>query len=258
MQITFHEVKTVGNKLHIVDKNFKVWIRDERPGDTNVIGEVINGDTYMLRQLASKLNDVKTIVDVGGHIGCFGILAARWWPKARIFAVEPNPRSHELMALNYRDHISNPECKTYNGAVRYDGANLLTDGYSATGGGFMTNPDWKPNDQGEYVVMAKEVQLFKLEEILKENNAAGIDLLKLDCEGSEADIIEHMSDEEAAGIRAICGEYHRGKESILKLLRSRFPNHISCAGSDSGHLTIGRFWCLPRDVAEGFPFPYPL
>jgi FkbM family methyltransferase len=252
----------MGNKLHVVDKNFKVWIRDERPGDVNVVGEVIRGDTYMLRQLAPNFPEVEVIVDVGGHIGCFGILASRWWPKARIFGVEPNPRSHELMALNYRDHIANAGCKTYEGAVRYDGNNVLTDGRSATGGGFMANPDWKPGKGApgheRYSVLATEVELFSLESIVDENELGGIDLLKLDCEGSEIDILESMTPEQASRIKAICGEYHRGREKILELLARRFPGHVLCAGSNSGHKSIGRFWCLPKAVAMKFPFPYPI
>lgn len=248
----------MANKIHVLDKNFRMWTRDERPGDAEVMNEVIRNDTYMLREMAAVLRDVNVIMDVGGHIGTFSVLAARWWPQARIFAVEPNPRSHELLSLNYQDHIAN-EGKTYHGAVRYDDANLLTDGPSATGGGFMAKPTWKPTPapgHEQYEVMATEIELFQIGQILDENNADRVDLLKLDCEGSEMEILRDMPDEEAARIGAICGEYHQGSEKILSLLRERFPQNVSRAGSDVGHKEIGRFWSLPRDVAKDFPFVF--
>jgi len=246
----------MANKIHVLDKNFQMWTRDERPGDPAVMDEVIRNDTYMLRQMAAVLKDVSVIIDVGGHIGTFSVLAARWWPQARLFAVEPNPRSHELLALNYKDYIAN-EGKAYHGAVRYDDANLLTDGSSATGGGFMAKPTWKPTPakgHEQYEVMATEIPLFQIGQILDENGADRVDLLKLDCEGSEMEILRDMPDEEAARIGAICGEYHHGAENILTLLRERFSQNVSRAGSDCGHKEIGRFWSLPRDVAKDFPF----
>lgn len=248
----------MANKIHVLDKNFRMWTRDERPGDAAVMDEVIRGDTYMLRQLAGTLKDVHVIMDVGGHIGTFSVLAARWWPKARLFAVEPNPRSHELLSLNYRDHIAN-DGMAYHGAIRYDDANLLTDGLSATGGGFMAQPTWKPTPvpgHEQYEVMATEIQLFRIGQILDENEAARVDLLKLDCEGSEMEILRDMPDEEVARIGAICGEYHMGADKILELLEKRFPHNVSRAGSDVGHKEIGRFWSLPKGVAKTFPFPF--
>lgn len=250
----------MANVIYKLDQNFSMWIRDERPGDSDVIHEVILHDTYMLRQLAAVLgNNVKTIMDVGGHIGTFSVLAARWWPHASIFAVEPNPRSFELLSLNYKDYINNEQRAPYHGAVRYDNANLLTDGVSATGGGFMTDSDWHPTSapgHERYKVMSREVNLFQINQILQENDLDQVDLLKLDCEGSEMEILRDMSDDEVKRIGAICGEYHQGSDAILELLRQRFPNHVSRAGSDCGHKEIGRFWCLPKDAAKSFPFPF--
>jgi FkbM family methyltransferase len=248
----------MANVIHILDQNFQMWIRNERHGDTDVINEVIKNDTYMLREMASVLKKVKVIIDVGGHIGTFSVLAARWWPQARLFAVEPNPRSHELLALNYKYYIANTG-KTYHGAVRYDKANLLTDGASATGGGFMTEPDWKPTftpGHERYEIMATEIPLFQIGQILKENNAKRVDLLKLDCEGSEMEILRDMPDADAARIGAICGEYHHGSSEILELLCKRFPQNVSRAGSKSGHREIGNFWSLPRNAAKNFPFSF--
>jgi len=247
----------MANKKYTLDQNFTMWIRDERPGDADVMSEVIAGDTYMLRQMAAVMKNVNTIVDVGGHIGTFSVLAARWWPKARLFAVEPNPRSHELLALNYRDFIAN-EGKAYHGAVRYDDACLLTDGLSATGGGFMAPPTWKPTPapgQERYAIISTEIPLFTIGKILDENDASKVDLLKLDCEGSEMEILRDISDEEASRIGAICGEYHIGADEILTLLEKRFPQNVSKAGSHCGHKEIGTFWSLPLEIEKNFPFP---
>ncbi|MFN7841235.1 MAG: hypothetical protein ACK5N9_05870, partial [Pirellula sp.] len=52
-------------------------------------------DEYRINDLRS--HNVRTIVDVGSHVGSFTVMAHHYWPKAKIVAVEPHPQSFELM-----------------------------------------------------------------------------------------------------------------------------------------------------------------
>lgn len=44
-------------------------------------------DEYRIRDLRS--HDVRTIVDIGAHVGSLTVLCHEWWPAAKIVAVEP-------------------------------------------------------------------------------------------------------------------------------------------------------------------------
>ena len=43
-------------------------------------------DEYQIREL--RKHDVRTIVDVGAHVGSFTVLCHEWWPEAKIVAVD--------------------------------------------------------------------------------------------------------------------------------------------------------------------------
>ena len=44
-------------------------------------------DEYRINDLRS--HNVRTILDVGSHVGSFTVMAHHYWPNARIVAVEP-------------------------------------------------------------------------------------------------------------------------------------------------------------------------
>src|SRR5207249_1250785 len=113
-------------------RGIPVFVRMEKSGDLDVVRETLAGDMYRLERYRALR--VGTILDVGAHIGTFVLYAKTLWPEARVLAVEPNPRSNELLRLNTS---CLEDVETYQIALRYDGANVLTDGEGTTGGGFV-------------------------------------------------------------------------------------------------------------------------
>lgn len=228
---------------------FELYTRTEQGGDLDVLREVIEDDAYGLRGLTGL--DLRTIVDVGAHVGAFSLLAKRLFPAARLIAVEPNPRSAELLRHNL---AGLPGVEVHEAAVRYDGADVLTASLGASASGFMAPADrvdelLPPNFQDRLwrCRAVGRVPTVTLEELAQ---GAPIDLLKLDCEGSEHDILSRASDALLSRCGLVLGELHdaRGHAPFEALLRRRLPGHQ--VEVERGK-AISLFSCRPRHLLPG-------
>ena len=70
------------------------------------------------------------------------------------------------------------------------------------------------------------VKAIKFSSFIKENKIKNIDFIKLDCEGSEYDILYSMSNTEFKIIKSLCIETHNGKnpDQNLESLNSYIQN----------------------------------
>ena len=200
-------------------KPLTVYVRADRFGeDIAVINECITHDGYRVSKLA-KVFSPQVILDVGGHIGTFGLLAKSYWPQARLIALEPNPVSHFLYKLNMKEN----GCTNYeilNKAVSYDPhATILLEISGGTGCGILQSPEQAERYKkeglilpdrsyapSEFEVSNSEVETVTLEELLLDIDK--VDLAKLDCEGSEIEIFRNMRQETAGKFGYMAGEYH--------------------------------------------------
>jgi FkbM family methyltransferase len=234
--------------------------------DQFVVDEVVTQDCYRLEKLAKLIDAPKVVVDVGGHIGTFGIKARSLWPGARIIAFEPNRESAEL----YRKNV--PDAEVSEAAVSYEPEKtvLAEHVWVATGGGILTRRENIGLLPGCRAISEENVQSVTLEDL---NLADGdrIDLLKLDCEGSEFEILRQMRPETAARIDLVVGEYHMnmvagnlGYSGFEKRVKEKFPNFDVVPLNRPG--TIGTFAAGPPKIVAGLargagpqsPFKTPL
>lgn len=217
---------------HIVNIPTPLFIDSESSGDIDVIKEVIEQDCYGLRALYESGFRPNVIVDVGAHIGTFSVLAHSYFPKSDILCIEPNPKlSHRLF-----ENVYTFAYLSYSGVVYDKQENCLIESVGATGGSFLTSGRNKESQISRKHIhdgfMYNETSdLFpscSLESILKDNKFHSIDLLKLDCEGGEWGIAEHLSDEIAKTVKVIKGEYHtfngRALEEFKSLVEKKFPH----------------------------------
>lgn len=193
------------NEKIITSRGLEFNVRTEKEGDAAIIEEVVDGDCYNLLAMKEAGFNPKTIFDIGASMGAFAKFAHSLFPNARIFCFEPNPRSFELLKKNC------PFAVNINAAVRYDGANVLTDGEGATGGGFITTREGfesaasAKSDADHFIYsVVGEVKTTTIEAVCREHNIKVIDLLKIDCEGSEWDIFKGIT----TPVNKIIGEYH--------------------------------------------------
>src|SRR5208282_1855807 len=226
--------------------NFHTHIEErQRKQDQDIIDLIYEHDGYCLEALLGILSQVETVLDIGGHIGSFGLKVLSYWPTARLVAYEPNPSLANL----YRDNLST---NNLSGTVIVEAVDAdsnktsLTEDELSTGGGILVC-------EGESVpgheITVYDVKVTSFGEALAANNLETVDLLKLDCEGSEVGILRTMSADTAAKIKWIVGEYHMdgGFAAFKKLLLDRFPDFGIIVLGTPGPF-IGEFMAGPKNL----------
>jgi FkbM family methyltransferase len=138
------------------------------------------------------------VIDVGANIGTFAIYAATRAAGVRVLAFEPFPENVTWLRKNIAESgLQNIE--VFEGAVAASSEDRLL---------HVSSTDWIThalNGNGEGSPIS--VRCKTLDEVLQE--VGRCDLLKLDCEGSEYEIIYHAAPETLARIKRIVGEYHQ-------------------------------------------------
>jgi FkbM family methyltransferase len=210
-----------------------------------MVNEVITEDTYRLQNMKREGFEPETIVSVGSHIGTFEVLAHALWPKARLISVEPNKESFAVLQQNA------PFASAYNAAISYKEHGVLIDGERSSGGGFIASKEefeqtdgydpatgLAPEDNKKgwsYHIADSDIRCMTFEELVRAERLTRIDLLKLDCEGGEWDILEHLP-MPGLEIGYVVGEWHglgeyRGRNSndFVAAARTAFP-HLTFHG----------------------------
>lgn len=133
------------------------------------------------------------IIDAGAYIGDLTCHWATRFPKAKLFALEPNPASLEYARTNL---------EPYHDRIVLIRAGLGAEaGYSSLIGSEMGSQLVKTLDPNA------GIQVTTIPRILSEHNIHHVDILKLDIEGSEAEVIEN-ADEWIAKVSLLVVEFH--------------------------------------------------
>jgi FkbM family methyltransferase len=187
------------------------------PGVDGIIDEVMRRDVYGLVELQKSGYQIELAVDVGSFMGFFGVMVRSLWPKAFVICFEPN-----------RDLIpcirANGNLNVYNAAIRYDGRGdyYVSPKQSQSGAIYDSSVTFSEDIIPNYE--HRRVATSRLEDLILPD--VNIDLLKLDCEGSEFDILSGMTPGLRWRIRRIVGEYHHiaGYRFIEQIINMRFKH----------------------------------
>lgn len=162
--------------------------------------EILEDKEYNLEDLTCKNGDV--MIDIGAHVGIVSIIYAILYPQLTIYAFEPEPRNYKALLLNLMlNNVTNViPC---NKAVSGDGLPLEmhTDPHLSAGA----------TQQKLSTVPKKEsfmVESQTLDHIFKEHHIDKCKILKIDCEGSEYEIITNTSPETIKKCDYLMGEFH--------------------------------------------------
>lgn len=141
---------------------------------------------------------VRTVLDIGAHVGSFSISVAMSAPNSRILAVEPNPDTFGLLVANIRRNGLEERVRALNVAVG-----------PVSGSGRL---ELREHSLGTRISRTghgdTEVPMMTLEELLAEAGIDDVDFVKLDSEGMEYDVLGNTPREVLRRIGVFACEYH--------------------------------------------------
>jgi FkbM family methyltransferase len=142
-----------------------------------------------------------TVIDIGGNIGCFAVLAATLARHGRVVVFEPERENYQLLCRNVRaNHLSNVEAVHAAVAARSGAVTL----YKAQHGPLHTTIPHRLGDAAGLDV----VTATTLADIFDRYQIATCNFLKLDCEGAEYEILYNTPADYLRRVEKIALEYH--------------------------------------------------
>ena len=223
------------------------WIRSNNAQqDIVVVADIAENDAYRIAEMPMPR---PVVVDVGAHIGVFSKQVYLRNPLARIVAVECCPENIPVLSSNVGDFAT-----VVQAAMTYQEDSVLMNavypGCISTGGSTVITRHEMENklasgrigdtatETCEYWADLRPMKTVTLEELMEEHELDRIDILKLDCEGSEFSILRNTTVLDEIGL--IVGEYH-GRAAFLKLVEDRFAGWELRMLSDG---ELGNFWLV--------------
>jgi FkbM family methyltransferase len=219
-------------KIYIPLLNKSVYYRKNTSDFPNIVQHFKRGELFNV-----PWREYNSYIDVGSYAGYSILVAKHFNPNLKIFGLEPHPRNYEILNLNFPGSEA---------VTKFNTALWIND----EGISLFDSPDglWASGvvDSG-HDLLSYKVSTITFSKLLSEIKLNRVDLLKLDVEGSEADILEHSGHEIFEHCSNLLIELHywlplvekRVSDSILRLsLEFNFR-----------HDNLGEFIYL-RDIAK--------
>lgn len=188
-------------------------------GDFFVLHEVFLSECYRIPSQWVQRHQVRTIVDLGAHVGLTSLFFLRDFPHARVVCVEANPENSGLLQHNLGG--LGDQVRMFAGAVSDTSGpvNFVTSG-----------PTWSghvsPQDNGGGTTRG-----YSMDEILAASEVTTIDILKVDIEGAEQRIFGQAPDW-LRKVRIIIIELHDGY-TLEHFARDVTPHGFTVVAQDS-------------------------
>jgi FkbM family methyltransferase len=195
-----------------------------------------------VRREYGRFERLRTIVDIGANIGSFAVYAAQFCPEAKIYCYEPEPRNFGSLKQNIEINGLAGRVVAFQCAVA---SNNGRRDLAVTEGSLTNSFHIVPSDAGRATV-----NCTTLPDIFASQKLDAIDLLKMNCEGTEYEILESCSGADLDRIANIRLEYHnldaqkKTGESLSKFLQARgyrierFTRYLKA----SGFIWAARTW----------------
>lgn len=183
----FDKFHNRGKTLHFVTKPYKVGF-DVPDSLFQVFKEIFMADVYNIGALVRVLPDNPVVIDIGANAGFFDILLLSKIKNAQIYAYEPLSSNIERMRAVARSNRMFNNCVTINPfAVTGISSEMLRLYAQDTEDSQVVASTLKSFNTDN--TKAFYVPAISLSEILAGITQPNVDLLKMDCEGSEYEIV---------------------------------------------------------------------
>lgn|GEM_PF-440459 len=201
-----------------------------------VCDEVIARDAYGVLALKEKGFKPGIIVDVGGHIGTFTLMAARAWPDAKIFCIEVM-RDIETSG-SFERAIACALDRNVSGLPQVTVIRKALIGfYGDPDADVVTTHDFgyrMPNFEDRIRMnLHRATEAMSVADFLQEHGIDRIDLLKIDVEGCEVNILRELDSLNILkDIEAIRGEWHFdvAKKDVPRVLQKTHDVDLAWTG----------------------------
>ena len=197
------------------------------------------------RRPGFELQAGDTVIDVGANIGMFALWTEPQIPRGRLICIEPNPRALECLRMNVcRKGLHNviivpAAAGSENGTLEF----VCHPGWEAFAHSAGVDAPWfyTKSRMGRLTrwllqlslrhapqaAAAKPivVQQKRLSRIMDELGVATVNFLKIDCEGSEYEVLRSLDAVHWARIERVAIEYHdfgrgRNHRELIDILRN--------------------------------------
>lgn len=153
---------------------------------------------------STGIKDNWVVIDIGAGIGDFTVLVGHEHPTNQIYAFEPFPESFSLLVENLKlNGVTNVTPLPIAISSRSDKITLATTGQAVQ----HTITDSTVSGKATSTL---EVQSLSLDDVFRTQGLQHCDYMKMDCEGSEFEILFGASQDTLSKISRICLEYHDG------------------------------------------------
>jgi FkbM family methyltransferase len=191
-------------------------------------------EVFVFRQydLAAEVpwESVRAIVDVGANVGAATLWFARQSPRATIIAVEPASEVVSRLRWNLRANHLEDRVSVVEAALT-----------NRTGEVYLEVPRRSvfsrvSSDRG---VHGEAVRSLTLQHVMKRFQLREIDVLKLDCEGSEFEILLSSDSATLRRVRFIVGEYHSASRIEVDALMGHLAEaQFDCSTAGDGPIGL--------------------
>lgn len=215
-----------------VNGNNTMIFADNNSGSATCYREIVADDCYHLLDYA-KHYQPSVIVDIGANIGVFSKFCSLLFPKASIYSYEPNPAALKWLEQN----AQNTQIQVYPFAVaRETGILALETNCDSTIGYLSLDGDLL-------------VQCIPSNEVAQN---LPIDLLKIDCEGSEWLILQDPRLLERT--QFLCLEYHLYEnhtvQELTKLIEKANHQIIDLQPNTGYNGMFGLLWSKHKFISK--------
>lgn len=193
--------------VQLVTRGNRLRFQVPSTGEYLVFKEIFVTDFYDIDSLVKRLRTGAVIIDIGANIGYFNIMLFSKMKNATVYAYEPVPSNYEL----FKENISlNPSLQNkihlFNKAVTgtaqdYVELYMETDTENSVIASVYADFD----KQNKHTI---KVPGISLQQIIDQNKLDTIDLIKIDCEGSEYPIIYETPADTWKKIKMLTIEVH--------------------------------------------------
>jgi len=186
------------------------------------------------------IKDGDVVLDLGANIGIFAH-RAETRGASKVICFEPITPTFGCLMKNkgpntivYKNAVGNKNC--------FSTFNIHTD-YTHIGGG----QEFTMNNTDKKIIYSEKVIVVDINEIFR-NFHYEINFMKIDIEGGEVEVLNHMSDESILSLRCLSAEFHKINDEF-DTFQSNFCNRMNDLGFNhfivyhgDGNLRTATYW----------------